>query len=155
MGLFKKKNSYADGQYLEQSKESPERERLNENIILKSDIDKMDGIQFSELVRVIFKRTGYEFLPLDLSGDYGADFFVAQYKMKLVVRAVKYQKNTSIRIEIDKLCAANRHYKSDRAWFVTSGFLTQYERMAVPSFVNITDRKDLIGLIELAKKSKI
>jgi len=100
------------------------RELINEDALLNSDINLMDGIQFSELVRVVLKRLDFAFGQLDLSGDYGADFIVCKNARKIAIRTMKLTQDTNVGPEIDKAEKAKLHYKTDEAWLISSGIFS-------------------------------
>lgn len=95
------------------------------------DIDRMDGYQFEEYLKVLFKALGYRLIVMKKSGDFGADV-VLKGKNKIVIQAKRYGYKHNVSLDVVReVFAAKYYYKVDEAWVVTNWFYTKQAKELV------------------------
>lgn len=108
------------------------------------DIDRMDGYQFEEYLKVLFKALGYRPMVTKKSGDYGADV-ILKGKNKIVIQAKRYGYKNNVSMDaVSEVFAARSYYKADEAWVITNSFFTkQAKELAKACDVKILNRYEL------------
>lgn len=109
-----------------------------------NDIDKLDGFQFEEYLKVLFKKLGYKPVVTQKTGDYGADL-ILQGKNRIVIQAKRYGYKNNVSLDaVREAYAAKAYYKADEAWVITnSHFTKQALELAKACDVKLLDRHDL------------
>jgi len=140
-----------------------------QQLMIKSgikDIDRMDGYQFEEYLKVLFKVLGYRPMVTKKSGDYGADV-ILKGKNKIVIQAKRYGYKNNVSMDaVREVFAAKYYYKADEAWVMTNSFFTkQAKELAKACDVKVLNRYELEKFIvrinpeqmpkEILKKRKI
>ncbi|ASK64281.1 restriction endonuclease [Virgibacillus phasianinus] len=89
------------------------------------DIDQMQGYQFEEYLKVLFKGLGYRPIVTKKSGDYGADV-VLKGRNKIVIQAKRYGYKHNVSMDaVREVFASMFFYKADEAWVITNSFFTK------------------------------
>ncbi|NWO12694.1 restriction endonuclease [Virgibacillus sp.] len=119
------------------------------------DIDRMNGFQFEEYLKVLFKKLGYRPVVTKKSGDYGADI-VLKGKNKVVIQAKRYGYKHRVSLDaIREVYAAKAYYKADEAWVITNSFYTKQAKILGSACgVKLLDRFDLQDFICEIKPEK-
>ncbi|WP_200411863.1 restriction endonuclease [Virgibacillus salexigens] len=117
------------------------------NLMKKSgikDIDRMQGYQFKEYLKVLFKELGYRPIVTQKSGDYGADV-VLKGRNKIVIQAKRYGYKHNVSMDaVREVLAAMFFYKADEAWVITNSFFTkQAKTLAKACGVKLLNRYEL------------
>ncbi|WP_200416452.1 restriction endonuclease [Virgibacillus salexigens] len=117
------------------------------NLMKKSgikDIDRMQGYQFEEYLKVLFKELGYRPIVTQKSGDYGADV-VLKGRNKIVIQAKRYGYKHNVSMDaVREVLAAMFFYKADEAWVITNSFFTkQAKTLAKACGVKLLNRYEL------------
>jgi len=89
-----------------------------------TDYNKLNGYEFEEFLKNIFKDLGYIAIQTPLSGDQGADLVMSKDSKKIVVQAKKYTGKVANKA-IQEVIAARGYYKADEAIVVTNNFFTE------------------------------
>ncbi|WP_088053478.1 restriction endonuclease [Virgibacillus dakarensis] len=117
------------------------------NLLKKSgirDIDRLQGYQFEEYLKVLFKKLGYRPVVTKKSGDYGADV-VLKGRNKIVIQAKRYGYKHNVSMDaVREVLAAMFFYKADEAWVITNSFFTkQAKTLAKSCGVKLLNRYEL------------
>ncbi|GLO65055.1 restriction endonuclease [Oceanobacillus kimchii] len=108
------------------------------------DIDRMQGYQFEEYLKVLFKELGYRPIVTEKSGDYGADV-VLKGGNKIVIQAKRYGYKNNVSMDaVREVLAAMFFYKADEAWVITNSFFTKQAKvLAKACGVTLLNRYEL------------
>lgn len=108
------------------------------------DIDRMEGYQFEEYLKVLFKSLGYRPMVTKKSGDYGADV-ILKGKSKIVIQAKRYGYKHNVSLDaVREVFASKYYYKADEAWVITNSFFTkQAKELAKSCDVKLLNRYEL------------
>lgn len=108
------------------------------------DIDQMEGYQFEEYLKVLFKSLGYWPMVTKKSGDYGADV-ILKGKNKIVIQAKRYGYKHNVSLDaVREVFASKYYYKADESWVVTNSFFTkQAKELAKACDVKLLNRYEL------------
>ncbi len=119
------------------------------------DFTKLNGYDFEEYLKNLFKYLGYAVIKTSLSGDQGADLIMTKDGEKIVVQAKKYSEKVSNKA-IQEISAAKNHYKADKAIVVTnSSFTKSAIELALTNNVELWDGIKLKNAIRnLKSKTK-
>lgn len=111
------------------------------------DTDELDGVEFENILSILFAKMGYMVQTTPRSGDQGADLLLEKNGYKTVVQAKRYTKkldNTSVQ----EVVAAKYHYQYDDAMVVTNNyFTTGAKELAATNQVKLIDRDVLQQLL--------
>ena len=97
--------------------------------------EKLNGFQFEDYLKKIFKFLGYQVVRTKLSNDQGADLILKKDGRKIVLQAKKYSGTVNNKA-IQEVVASKEHYGANDAMVVTTGKFTK-------------------SAIELAKSNKV
>lgn len=126
------------------------KEAIKEQKIRKSgilEIDKMDGEQFEDYLRVFFKKKGYTVKTTPRSGDYGADLILEAPNKRIVIQAKRYKSTVGLKA-VQEASSARPHYQANESWVVTNSHFTKAaEKLAKSNSVKLIGREDLIKMI--------
>jgi restriction system protein len=110
-------------------------------------IDKMDGIQFEDYLKELFKSRGYIVEGTKASGDFGVDLILKNKEKKIAVQAKRYSKNVGIKA-VQEVSSAMKYYSVQESWVVTNSYYTAAaEKLALTNGVRLIDRDELIDII--------
>jgi restriction system protein len=110
-------------------------------------IDKMDGLQFEQYLRLLFEEHGYKATVTPSSCDYGADLVIIKDGVKTVVQAKRYKGVVGIKA-IQEIIGAKNYYNANKAMVVTnSKFSPAASNLAKVGFVELIDRSELIKML--------
>lgn len=106
------------------------------------DIDVMNGFEFEEYLKVLFKKLGYKPQVTRKTGDFGADL-VLKGKNKIVVQAKRYRNNVGLDA-VREAYSAQAYYKADESWVITNSQFTK-QALALSKVCNVKmlNRNDL------------
>lgn len=110
-----------------------------------SRIDKMEGVEFEEYLKIRFKKLGYKVEITPASGDYGADLFCFNKKETMVVQAKRYDANVGTKA-VQEVVGAREYYEADFCVVVTNSYFTVNAlNLAEANNVTLIDRDDLLN----------
>lgn len=121
------------------------------------DIDRMDGFQFEEYLKCLFRELGYKPQVTKKSGDFGADL-ILKGKNKIAVQAKRYGYKNNVSLDaVREVFASQAYYKADESWVITNSFFTkQAKELAQACNVKLLDRyalQEFIVQVDPDKKS--
>lgn len=130
-----------------------------ENKLAKSgikDIDKMDGFQFEEYLKVLFKKLGYKSTVTKKSGDFGVDLLLRSEDRTIAVQAKRYGYGNKVSLKaVQEIYAGGTYYLADERWVVTNAFFTKSAlELAKACNVRLVNRHELQELILKLKPEK-
>jgi restriction system protein len=130
-----------------------------ERLIAKSgikDIDKMDGFQFEEYLKVLFKKLGYKTAVTKKSGDFGVDVLLQSDTGRIAVQAKRYGYGNKVSLKaVQEVYAGGTYYLADERWVVTNAFFTKPAmELAKACNVRLVNRNELQELILKLKPEK-
>lgn len=134
-------------------KEQLEIERFEQNLGSKKktnlgDFTELNGYEFQEYLKNLFKLLGYTVIETKLSGDQGADLIIKKDDEKTVVQAKKYEGKVTNEA-IQEVVAAKNHYKADKTIVVTtSSFTRSAIDLALSNNVELWDGQKLKDTIK-------
>src|SRR5699024_9023498 len=121
-----------------------EKKLISSNI---KDIDKLDGLQFEEYLKALFKELGYKVIVTKGSNDFGEDLVMKKSNNKIVLQAKRYKSNVGIDA-VQQIYTAKPYYKADKTWILTNSFYTKSAKeLAKVCNVKLFNRYDLIRFI--------
>jgi restriction system protein len=103
-------------------------------------IDKMNGVEFEQLLKAIYEKQGYHVEMTPATGDFGADLILTDKKEKIIVQAKRYQGSVGT-AAVQQVVAAREYYDADRAAVVTNSVFTEPAKtLAKTCNVELIDR---------------
>ncbi|WP_271716047.1 restriction endonuclease [Anaeromicropila herbilytica] len=112
-----------------------------------SDIDKMQGIEFEEFLKVHFERLGYHVKTTKTTNDYGADLILKKERNIIVVQAKRYKSRIGINA-IQEVIGAIRYYKGMKGMVITNSYFTKNAiNLAKANQIELWDRNKLIEVM--------
>jgi len=119
------------------------------------DIDKMDGVEFENRVKLLYEDMGYNVKKTPASGDYGADLIAKRPGEKIVIQCKRYSHPVGVKA-VQEAVAAVMHYKANRAMVITNNkFTKQAQALAKTNKVELWNRAKLIeALYSVSKKEE-
>lgn len=119
-----------------------------------SDIDAITGVQFEEIVAVLFDYFGYKTKLTKRSGDYGVDIFASFKDVRYCIQTKLYYNHNVGSSAIQEINTAKNYYMCDYAVVITnSKYTKQALDMAENLNVILINRIDLVNILQ-AYKSK-
>lgn len=110
-------------------------------------IDKMDGIEFENLLLAHFQNLGYKGHTTPATNDYGADLVLNKDGETLVLQAKRWTNKVGI-TAVQQINGAKSHYKADRAIVITNNYFTKNaEISATENHVELWNRQKLIEIM--------
>ena len=119
------------------------------------DIDKMNGYEFEQYLRALFKKLGYRPDLTKKSGDYGADL-ILEGKNKIVIQAKRYGYKNRVSLDaVREVYASMAYYRANEGWVITNSFFTkQAKELAKACNVKLLDRYELQKFINQVNHEK-
>lgn len=106
-------------------------------------IDELSGLEFEQILGVLFRQMGYKTEVTKASGDQGADLIVEKDLEKTVIQAKCYSTAVS-NTAIQEVVAAKAHYNCSKAIVITNNYFTKSAiELAQSNGVELWDREDL------------
>lgn len=120
------------------------------------DIDKMDGFQFEEYLKVLFKKLGYRSWVTKKSGDFGVDLLLKSENRTIAIQAKRYGFKNKVSLKaVQEVYAGGTYYLADERWVVTNAFFTKSAlELAKACNVRLVNRHELQELILKLKPEK-
>lgn len=113
------------------------------------DVDTMDGVDFEELLALIFKRLNYNVKLTKATGDQGADLIIEKLDKRTIVQAKRYSSKVSNKA-IQEAVGAISFYDANNAIVVTNNYFTKSAiELAKKNNVELWDREKLIEQLNL------
>lgn len=117
--------------------------------------DKIEPIQFEEIIGQFFRRMNYEIYPNENPNEYGYDFLITNYGNygKTLVEIKKYNRNSKISVgQIQQFLGAIYFNKAECGIFITTSGFTRsaidFAERATPK-IELWDIDNLINRIKL------
>lgn len=113
-----------------------------------SQLDRLSGTEFEELLKDIFERLGYNVQKTRASHDYGADLIIKKAGQVAVVQAKCYSGTVGIKA-VQEIISSKKHYGAkDLIVATNSSFSRDASILASEYDVKLIDRETLKTLIE-------
>jgi HJR/Mrr/RecB family endonuclease len=113
-----------------------------------NDIDLMGGIEFENLISLLFSKMGYVTKVTKSSGDQGVDIIAEKNGHKIGIQAKCYAKAVN-NSAIQEVVAGIRHYQLDKTIVVTNNYFTKSaQELAKINGVILWDRTILSAKLE-------
>lgn len=110
-------------------------------------IDSLSGIEFENILKLLFSQMGYSVKLTKASGDQGADLLLSKSGIEKIVQAKCYHDKVS-NTAVQEAVAAKAYYKYPQATVVTNNYFTQGAKdLAKANNVELIDRDQLIKLL--------
>lgn len=110
-------------------------------------IDSLSGIEFENILKLLFSQMGYSVKLTKASGDQGADLLLSKAGIEKIVQAKCYHDKVS-NTAVQEAVAAKAYYKYPQATVVTNNYFTQGAKdLAKANNVELIDREQLIDLL--------
>ena len=112
-----------------------------------SDIDKMSGYQFEQLICSLYRKMGYSAHQTKASGDFGADIITQKDHLKYVIQTKRSSNKVSV-AAVQEVTAAKAYYFVPSAVLVSNNLFTEpAKKLAQANNVKLIDRFELAKLI--------
>lgn len=113
-----------------------------------SELNSMNGYEFEEFLKQLFKNMGYSVKSTKKSGDQGADLILKRNGKKIVVQAKRYNVSVGNRA-VQEVAGAIPHYGAHKGIVVTnSKFTKSAVELAKSNNIKLVDGKKLDRLIK-------
>ncbi|MCL5888322.1 MAG: restriction endonuclease [Actinobacteria bacterium] len=110
-------------------------------------LDTLDGIEFEQVIGVLYRKMGYSVEVTQSSGDQGADVIVEKMGVRTVIQAKCWGGSVG-NSAVQEVAAAKPHYGAQRGVVVTTGTFTRGARaLAESNSIELIDRHDLEELL--------
>lgn len=130
------------------------KKKCRNHSLLKSriyEIDRMDGVEFENLLKAHFEKVGYKVKTTPKSNDYGADLILLKDGMKIVVQAKRYKNSVGI-AAIQQAYASMGYYKAQKCMVITNSYFTSSaKKLAEKNGVILWNRDTLIKKFKIKK----
>ncbi|MBR2384573.1 MAG: restriction endonuclease [Clostridia bacterium] len=115
-------------------------------------IDRMNGHDFEEFMKTVYKTLGYKVEQTKKSGDQGIDLIIKKHFKKTGIQLKRYS-NSVGNSAVQEAVAGKKFYKLDRVCVLTNRSFTKSAiELAKANKVELIDREDLKKLLKKAKK---
>lgn len=116
-------------------------------VLMKSDIDNMSGIEFEHYIQQILEHQGYDATVTKASGDLGADIIATIGSLRYSIQTKRYS-YTVDRTAVSDAVAAKDHYKCNEAMVITTNYFTPgAKELAKSTRCVLVDRDQLLKWI--------
>lgn len=113
-----------------------------------SQLDRLSGIEFEELLKDIFVRLGYKVQSTKASHDYGADLVITKGNQSAVIQAKCYSGTVGIKA-IQEIISSKNHYGAKDLIVATNSYFSKDASvLASENDVKLIDREVLKTLLE-------
>ena len=113
------------------------------------DIDMMNGVEFENVLGLLFKRMNYKVEITKASGDQGADLIISKKGIRTVVQAKCYTNNVSNKA-VQEIVAAITYYGAEKGMVVTNSYFTKgAKELAEANNIILWNRDDLIKKLNM------
>lgn len=108
-----------------------------------SKVDRMDGHEFEEYLKVHFCKLGYKCRNVGKNGhDYGVDLIIYKKGICTAVQAKRYKGNVGIKA-IQEVMSGMKYYDCDAALVVTNSYFTRSaEQLAEKCNIELWNREE-------------
>lgn len=108
-----------------------------------SDVDNMDGVEFEDMVKLVFENLDFKVSTTAITGDYGVDLIMEQGGKKIGVQTKRYSSKVSLDA-VQEIVAGIPYYKLSEGWVVTNNYFTEpAKKLAASNNVILIDRDGL------------
>lgn len=122
-------------------------ENLQSSVMVETDIDFMDGLDFEHYVADLLNNRGFHAEVTKGSGDLGVDIIATNYIGKYAIQVKRYNQPVSRRAVSDAV-AGKSYYDCDSAMVITSNYFTNDAvKLADANDCLLVDRDELIEWI--------
>lgn len=112
-------------------------------------IDKMEGIEFENYLKIHFEKKGYSVKLTPASNDYGADLILYKSGEKIAVQAKRCRTKIG-NAAIQEVVAAIGYYSAKKGIVVTNSFFTANAvKLAKANDIELWDRTKLIEVFRI------
>lgn len=118
------------------------------------DVDKMNGIEFENFLKVLFEHLGYKSKITQASQDQGIDLILVKNSIMYGVQAKNYSSSVGNKA-VQEVIAGSQYYNCDKSIVVTNNYFTGAAKdLAKATNVKLWDRDFLMNMLELASIKK-
>ncbi len=119
-----------------------------------NDVDKLNGYEFENLLKVLLEKKGYNVENTPLSGDQGADLVISRFGEKIVVQAKCYNGSVGNKA-VQEVVASIAYYGANKGMVITnSDFTSSAYDLAKINNIKLIDREQLEKMIKYYLISK-
>ena len=124
----------------------------SQDIFHISYVDKLDGLEFEEYIKVLLEKLGYEnVFTTPASGDYGIDVLAEKEGIKYGIQCKNYKENLGNKCVQEAFCG-KEYYKCHIGIVVTNSYFTPNAiSQAKNTGIILWDRDKLIELMNRAR----
>ncbi|ETT31687.1 hypothetical protein C162_32356 [Paenibacillus sp. FSL R7-269] len=117
-------------------------------------IDKMNGIEFENILKYFFENIGYRVRTTTVSGDQGVDLIIEKENKRIGLQAKRYsEKNRVGNKAVQEIISGVVFYDLNEGWVITTSTFTDAAvQLAEKAKIQLIDRYKLKTL--LAKQQK-
>ena len=113
-----------------------------------NDLDSMTGVEFENILVLVYSAMGYRVETTPVTGDYGIDLILKSDSKKIGIQAKRYAKKLDGK-PIQEVVAGLSHYNLLEGWVVTNNYFTKNAiTLANDNNVHLVDRDSLIQEIQ-------
>lgn len=124
-------------------------EEIEDNHIDWKDIQRMNGLDFEDVVANLFNSKGYNARVTSGSGDQGADVVAEKDFEKVVIQAKRYKDKVS-NSAVQEVVASMKYYNADRGLVITnSEFTSSAQDLASSNDIELWNGRKLKEQIEM------
>lgn len=117
-----------------------------------SQLDRLSGTEFEEILKDVFMRLGYKVSSTKASHDYGADLIITKGKQSAVIQAKCYSGTVGIKA-VQEIISSKNHYGAKNLIVATNSYFSKDACvLATENDVKLIDREVLKTLL---KKSNV
>ena len=115
-----------------------------------NDLDSMTGVEFENILVLVYSALGYDVETTPVTGDYGIDLILKNNSRKIGIQAKRYAKKLDGK-PVQEVVAGLSHYNLSEAWVVTNNYFTKNAMiLANDNNVHLVDRDSLVQEIQNA-----
>lgn len=112
-------------------------------------IDKMEGIEFENYLKIHFEKKGYSVKLTPASNDYGADLILYKSGEKIAVQVKRYR-NKIGNTAIQEVVASLGYYSAKKGMVITNSFFTANAiKLAEANNIELWDRTKLVEVFKI------
>ncbi|PHJ38129.1 type II restriction endonuclease [Desulforamulus profundi] len=119
------------------------------------EIDRMDGTEFEDRIKLLYEDMGYSVEKTPETGDFGGDLIANKPGERIVIQCKRYSHPVGLKA-IQEAATAVLYYKANRAMVITNNkFTPQAVELAKVNKVELWDRTKLIEALYSVTRSEI
>lgn len=113
-----------------------------------NNLDSMSGVEFENILVLVYSSMGYNVETTPVTGDYGIDLILKNNSRKIGIQAKRYAKKLDGK-PIQEVVAGLSHYNLSEGWVITNNYFTKNAiTLAKDNNIHLIDRDSLIQEIQ-------